>query len=110
MRPETHAKIICLCNIVSPIISIPIFFLLIIKASIDFNALPIFLFISFIIMFIYILRHIPIRCTAQNCKSKMEWTQSYISTFSIKLYYRCKSCGSFYEKISFMLFPGEPPN
>jgi hypothetical protein len=110
MQPKTHAKIINSCNVIGPIICIPIYSVLIIKATIEYRALPIFLFFVFIILFIYILWFIPIRCTAPNCNSRMEWTKIYISTFSVKLNYQCKVCGYFYEKTSFVLFPGEPPN
>lgn len=110
MQPKTHAKIIYSGNAIGPIICIPILLVLIIKATIEYSALPIFLFFVFIILFIYILRFIPIRCTAPNCNSRMEWTETYISTFSVKLIYHCKACGYFYEKTSFVLLPGEPPN
>ena len=108
MQPKTHAKIIYACNVIGPIICIPIFLVLIIQATIDYSALPIFLFFVFIILFIYILRFILIRCTAPNCNSRMEWTEIYISTFSVKHNYHCKAFGYFYEKTSFVLFPGEP--
>lgn len=110
MQPKTHAKIIYSCNVIGPIICIPIFLVLIIKATIEYSALPILLFFVFIILLIYILRFIPIRCTAPNCNSRMEWTQTYISSFTVKLNYHCKACGYFYENSSFVLFPGEPPN
>jgi hypothetical protein len=110
MQPKTHAKIIYLCNVIGPIICIPIFFVLIIKATIEYSALPIFLFFVFIILFIYFLRFIPIRCAAPNCNSRMAWTQTYISTFYVKLNYHCTVCGYFYENTSFVLFPGELPN
>jgi hypothetical protein len=110
MQPKTHAKIIYLCNVIGPIICIPIFLVLIIKATIEYNALPIFLFFVFVILFIYIFRFIPIRCAAPNCNSRMGWTQTYISTFYVKLNYHCKVCDYSYENTSFVLFPGEPLN
>lgn len=54
MQPKTHAEIINLSNIAGPIVCIPVLFVLIIKASIYYSALPIFLFFVFIILFIYI--------------------------------------------------------
>lgn len=110
MQPKTHAKIIYGCNVIGPIIGIPLYFALIIKAMIENSVLPVFLFFVFIILFIYILRYIPSRCKAPNCNSRMELTETYISTFSVKLNYQCKACGYFYEKSSFVLFPGEQPN
>jgi glucan phosphoethanolaminetransferase (alkaline phosphatase superfamily) len=110
MQPKTHAEIINVCNIIIPIICIPVFIVLVIKATIEYDALPIFLFFVFIILLIYLLRFIPIRCSAPNCNSRMELTETYISTFTIKLNYHCKACGSSYEKTSFVLFPGELPN
>jgi len=110
MQPKTHAKIIHSCNVIGPIICIPIFFFLVIKATVDYSALPIFVFIVFIILLIYSLRLIPIRCSMQNCNGRMEWTQTYISEFNVKINYHCKVCGYIYENTSFVLFPGEPSN
>jgi hypothetical protein len=110
MQPRTHPEIVYISNILGPIICIPGLFVLVIKATIDYNALPIFLFFVFIILLIYVLRLIPVKCATLNCNSRMEWTQTYIDTFSAKLNYKCKACGSIYEKTSFVLFPGEPPN
>lgn len=110
MHPKTHAEIINGCNIIIPIICLPVFIVLVIRATIEYDALPIFLFFVLIILFIYLLRFIPIRCSAPNCSSRMELTESFISTFTIKLNYHCKVCGSSYEKTSFVLFPGEPLN
>ena len=106
MQPKTHAKIIYGCNVIVPIIGIPLYFALIIEAMIEYSVLPIFLFFVFIILFIYILRYIPIRCKAPNCNSRMELTETYISTFSVKLNCQCKACGNFYETTSFVLLPG----
>jgi hypothetical protein len=81
MQAKTHVKIINSCNIFGPMICIPVFMVLIIKAIIEYSALPIFLFCGVIILFIYIIRFIPIRCTAPNCYSRMEWTDIHLHVF-----------------------------